>query len=98
MTGFTFRVWTWNHTKGRGGIGLDHVVGVHGGIDLELLHMRLGHPGSYGSTVFGSLAKAGALKRGNLLQAENACLSYGIVPLEGRCVLSHTPNPNSFYQ
>ena len=48
------------------GMGLDHVVGVHGGIDLELLHMRLGHPGSYGSTVFGSLAKAGfkALKRG----------------------------------
>jgi len=47
-------------------MGLDHVVGVHGGIDLELLHMRLGHPGSYGSTVFGSLAKAGfkALKRG----------------------------------
>ena len=26
-------------------IGLDHVVGVHRGIDLELLHMRLGHPG-----------------------------------------------------
>lgn len=34
----------------------------------------------------------------NLLKAENACLSYGIVPLEGRCVLSHTPNPKSFYQ
>lgn len=30
--------------EGRG-IGLDHVVGVHRGIDLELLHMRLGHPG-----------------------------------------------------
>lgn len=32
------------------------------GIDLELLHMRLGHPGieaMYGSTVYGSLAKAG---------------------------------------
>lgn len=27
------------------GIGLDHVVGVHRGIDLELLHIRLGHPG-----------------------------------------------------
>lgn len=46
----------------RGGIGLDHVVGVHWGIDLELLHMRLGRPGieaMYGSTVYGSLAKAG---------------------------------------
>ena len=30
--------------EGRG-IGLDHVVGVHRAIDLELLHMRLGHPG-----------------------------------------------------
>lgn len=30
--------------EGRG-IGLDHVVGVHWGINLELLHMRLGHPG-----------------------------------------------------
>lgn len=27
------------------GMGLDHVVGVHWAIDLELLHRRLGHPG-----------------------------------------------------
>lgn len=26
-------------------MGLDHVVGVHRGIDLYPLHMRLGHPG-----------------------------------------------------
>lgn len=26
-------------------MGLDHVVGVHWAIDLELLHRRLGHPG-----------------------------------------------------
>lgn len=42
---------------GTGGIGLDHVVGVHWGIDLELLHMRLGHPGI--EAMYGSLAKAG---------------------------------------
>lgn len=29
------------------------------GLDLELLHMRLGHPGRYSSTVYRSLAKAG---------------------------------------
>ena len=40
------------------------------GIDLELLHMRLGHPSisaKYGSTVYGSLAKADGV---NITHAE----------------------------
>lgn len=40
--------------EGRG-IGLDHVVGVHWAIDLELLHRRLGHPGIEAMDLLGLL-------------------------------------------